>query len=143
MTFVDFRTHTLYPCLACLAKPVRGHEKGKNLENQKTFSVAMKAMRAGNYPLARKKFETLLQSKADWGLVHLQWGRCLSIPIPTALERSSISKKPRALFPQSTRTSSAGNRLPIQWQLPMAQNLLERPSNFKTIRGSSSLSGTM
>lgn len=44
-------------------------------DQKNTFSVAMKAMREGNYPKARKNFQSLLQARPDWGLVHLQLGQ--------------------------------------------------------------------
>ena len=68
----------IFCSLASLASPspLQAAKNGKISKDQKkTFSLAMKAMRAGDYPLARQNFKTLLQSKPDWGLVHLQLGQ--------------------------------------------------------------------
>ena len=92
--------------LASLASPspLEAAKKGKISKDQKkTFSVAMKAMRAGNYPLARQKFETLLQSKADWGLVHLQLGQ-MSLDTDTNSSRAVRHlKKAASLIPTNPR----------------------------------------
>ena len=65
-------------------------------DQKKTFSVAMKAMRGGNYPKARQNFQTLLDSNPDWGLVHLQLGQM-------ALNTDSNSQRAISHLSKATR----------------------------------------
>jgi len=83
-------------------------------DQKKTFSVAMKAMRGGNYPKARQNFQTLLDSNPDWGLVHLQLGQM-------ALNTDSNSKRAISHLSKATRLIPTNPR--AQHQLGLAYQL--------------------
>ena len=83
-------------------------------DQKKTFSVAMKAMRAGNYPQARQNFQSLLSSNPDWGLVHLQLGQM-------ALNTDSNTKRAIGHLLRATRLIPKNPR--AQHQLGLAYQL--------------------
>ena len=88
---------------------------GKISKDQKnTFSMAMKAMRARNYPLARRNFQSLIKSSPDWGLVHLQLGQMALNTDSTTHRAITHLAKATALIPKNPR---ALHQLGLAYQL--------------------------
>jgi tetratricopeptide (TPR) repeat protein len=103
--------------LAILASPspLLAAKTGKISKDQKkTFSVAMKAMRAGDYPSARQNFQSLLQTKPDWGLVHLQLGQMALNTDANTSRAVKHLRKASSLIPTNPR---AHHQLGIAHQL--------------------------